>query len=98
MLLHFVVGFVVGFFTANPVIGLAVGAVLGAGIGSGTAGYIISGHYDINFNRVRICAYLIGGSAIAGLLGGVVGGLVPSPIQTLEKVPLPDGGYHYIYK
>jgi len=94
----FVVGFVVGFFTANPVIGLAVGAVLGAGIGSGTAGYIISGHYDINFNRVRICAYLIGGSAIAGLLGGVVGGLVPSPIQTLEKVPLPDGGYHYIYK
>ena len=72
----FVVGFFAGIITANPVIGIVVGTVLGAGIGSGTAGYIISGHYDINYNRALTCAYLIGGSAIAGALGGALGGLV----------------------
>ena len=72
----FVVGFFAGIITANPVIGMVVGTVLGAGIGSGTAGYIISGHYDINYNRALTCAYLIGGSAIAGALGGALGGLV----------------------
>ena len=69
----FVVGAVAGFFTANPIIGVVVGAAIGVALGSVAAGYIISEHYDVNFNRLKTALILIVGSAVAGAAGGFMG-------------------------
>ena len=69
----FVVGFGIGYVTVNPYIGMAAGAGVGALIGSLASSYIISKTYDANFNRVKLCAILIWGSAAAGALGGLAG-------------------------
>ena len=70
----FMVGTLVGFLTANPIAGTIAGAVVGAALGSACAGWIISEHFDVNYDRVRTAAILITGSAAAGAFGGLIGG------------------------
>lgn len=67
-----IVGMVVGALTANPVAGLFVGAAIG---GAGAA-IIISQQYDMNYNRLETCLFLIVGCAILGGTGGVIGGFM----------------------
>ncbi len=69
----FAIGFIAGVVTANPLVGVAVGAAIGAGIGAFTASEIIATSYDVNFNRVTTCLFVIGGSALAGAAGGFAG-------------------------
>lgn len=69
----FAIGFIAGVITANPVAGIAIGFAAGAAIGTFTASKIISSNYNINYNRVGTCLFVIGGSAAAGALGGFVG-------------------------
>ena len=69
----FAIGFLAGVITANPIIGAAVGGVVGAAIGTFTAAEIISSKYDINYDRLTTCLFVIGGSAAAGAVGGLVG-------------------------
>lgn len=72
--LSFMIGTAVGFFTANPVAGIAVGALVGAALGTGASAWVISEHFDINFDRLKIALFLIIGSAVSGGLGGYAGG------------------------
>jgi predicted outer membrane repeat protein len=69
----FAIGFIAGVITANPIAGAAIGFAVGAAIGTFTAAEIISSHYDINYNRLTTCLFVIGGSAAAGALGGFAG-------------------------
>ena len=69
----FAIGFLAGVITANPVAGIAIGFAVGAAIGTFTAAEIISSKYDINYNRLATCLFVIGGSAAAGALGGFAG-------------------------
>ena len=71
-----IVGMVVGALTANPVAGLFVGAAIGAAIGGAGAAIIISQQYDVNYNRLETCLFLIVGCAILGGTGGVIGGFM----------------------
>ena len=71
--LSFLAGFAVGFFTANPVVGALAGAAVGAALGSVAAAFIISQHYDVNYDRLKTALILIGGSAAAGAFGGYLG-------------------------
>ena len=69
----FAIGFIAGVITANPIAGAAIGFAVGAAIGTFTAAEIISSKYDINYNRLTTCLFVIGGSAAAGALGGLAG-------------------------
>lgn len=69
----FAIGFITGVVTANPVAGVAVGLAVGAAIGTYTASKIIASNYDVNFNRLTTCLFVIGGSALAGAAGGFAG-------------------------
>ena len=69
----FAIGFIAGVITANPIAGAAIGFAVGAAIGTFTAAEIISSKYDVNYDRLSTCLFVIGGSAAAGALGGVAG-------------------------
>ena len=69
----FAIGFLAGVVTGNPIAGVAIGLAVGAAIGAFTASEIIASTYDINFDRVSTCIFVIGGSALAGALGGFAG-------------------------
>ncbi len=69
----FAIGFIAGVITANPIAGAAIGFAVGAAIGTFTAAEIISSNYNINYNRLTTCLFVIGGSAAAGALGGLAG-------------------------
>ena len=65
-------GIVVGALTANPVAGFFTGAA----IGSVGAAIIISKQYDVNYNRLETCLFLIVGCSAVGAIGGVLGGFM----------------------
>ena len=69
-------GIVVGALTANPVAGLFAGAAIGAAIGSAGAAIIVSQQYDVNYNRLETCLFLIIGCTALGAIGGVIGGFM----------------------
>lgn len=72
----FAIGFLAGVITANPLVGIAVGCAAGAAIGTFTAVEIISAKYDVNYDRLKTCLFVIGGSALAGAMGGFVGSVL----------------------
>ncbi len=72
----FVAGFVAGVLTANPIVGAAVGAAVGVAVGSAGSAYIIANHYDVNFDRLKTALIVVGGSVVAGVAGGVLGGYI----------------------
>ena len=55
---------------------MGVGVALGACIGTICSVIIVSGTYDVHLNRALTCALLIGGCALAGGLGGAMGGFI----------------------
>lgn len=73
----FVAGFIISAFTLNPALGLATalaigmaaGAAIGAVIGAAASAYIISDHYDVNFNRGKTATFLILGNMFYGASG-----------------------------
>ena len=69
-------GILAGMATGNPLIGVGVGVTLGACIGTICSVIIVSGTYDVHLNRALTCALLIGGCALAGGLGGAMGGFI----------------------
>lgn len=69
-------GMVVGALTANPIAGFFAGAALGAAIGSIGSSIIISQQYDVNYNRMETCLFLIVGCAVVGGISGVIGGFM----------------------
>ena len=86
----FAIGFIAGVITANPVAGIAIGFAVGAAIGTFTASEIIASNYDVNFNRLTTCLFVIGGSALAGAAGGFVGYLA-SGAAFAEAQPVEEG-------
>ncbi|WP_156064618.1 hypothetical protein [Methanobrevibacter sp. YE315] len=72
----FVTGTLVGVLTANPITGGIAGCAVGALLGSACAGWIISEHFDVNYDRTKTILTLVLGSAGAGALGGIAGGFV----------------------
>lgn len=81
----FAIGFLAGVITANPIAGIAIGFAVGAAIGTFTAAEIISSNYDINYNRLTTCLFVIGGSAAAGALGGLVGYWAVAPATAAQS-------------
>ena len=88
----FVVGMIAGIITCNPVAGAALGGALGATIGVGGTVYVFTNSFDYRLNRFAHAFILIGGSTVAGIWGGIIGGLIgymlePEPFVPLEEVP-----------
>ncbi|RAP50472.1 MAG: hypothetical protein BZ138_06630, partial [Methanosphaera sp. rholeuAM270] len=81
----FAIGFIAGVITANPIAGIAIGFAVGAAIGTFTAAEIISSNYDINYDRLTTCLFVIGGSAAAGALGGLVGYWASAPAAAAQS-------------
>ena len=79
-------GIIVGAITANPVAGALAGAALGAVIGSITAENIVSQQYDINYNRLETSLFLIVGSSVMGLMGGIIGGFITATTPEIEAI------------
>ena len=67
-------GVAFGFMTGNPFVGVGVGLVIGVAIDGASAAWIISEHYDVNYNRRDTILSLTITSAIAGAMGGLMGG------------------------
>lgn len=72
----FIVGTFVGLLTANAALGIIAGGAVGALIGTAGAAWIISEHYDVNFDRMTTLATLVCSCAGAGALGGTIGGVI----------------------
>ena len=92
-----IAGAVSGLFTANPVVGVLVGAAVGAGIGSLAAGWIISEHYDINFNRLKTAIILIAGCSLSGAVGGLFGNQISAYYQILQNTAAGYQGMNWGY-
>lgn len=83
----FVVGAIIGFCIGNPAAGAIVGGIVGAAIGATVATVINSYTYDLNHNRLMTYLTLIGGCAVAGALGGWLGGSLRVWIKELTYNP-----------
>ena len=75
-----VVGFVVGVCTLNPLAGVgagvAAGVAAGCAMGGYGASYMISNNYDPDLNTRMVYKTVMGISALAGVVGGAIGGYV----------------------
>ena len=69
------IGLVAGFF-GGPWIGMLAGAAAGALIGYLMTKYVVEHTYDAYYDRFSTAVLFIGGSATAGILGGVIGGAI----------------------
>lgn len=82
-----VVGFVVGLCTLNPLVGVAAGVaagvVAGTAMGGYAAGHMISNNYDPELNTRMVYKTVIGISAVAGVVGGAIGGYVATSYYEL---------------
>ena len=79
-------GMVVGAITANPIAGALAGATLGAVLGTIGATVIISNQYDVNYNRLETCLFLIIGSAAFGAIGGAIGGFMTAASPEIQEI------------
>lgn len=76
----FVAGVVISAFTMNLAlgfaaalaVGMAAGAAIGAVIGAAASAYIISDHYDVNFNRGKTATFLILANMFYGASGAAL--------------------------
>ena len=99
----FTLGCIIAAFTLNPALGFAaavaagaaIGAAVGAVIGTATAAWLISTHYDVNYNRAKVLATLIVGDALIGAAGGMAGGYLGiSATDVIDEIYFDYEYYH----
>ena len=72
----FIIGLIAGISTGNPIVGFSAGVAAGGFIGTICAATIIGNTYDMNYNRFKTFIILVAGCALAGGLGGAMGGFL----------------------
>uniref|UniRef100_UPI00388D7F03 hypothetical protein n=1 Tax=Methanobrevibacter sp. TaxID=66852 RepID=UPI00388D7F03 len=85
--LSFVVGVGVGYLTGSIKAGAVAGAAVGACIGAVGSLLVCYNTMDVTFNDLQFSLLLIGGSMVAGAIGGAFGGYIAEVGNYVPEIP-----------